>query len=192
VAGAGLAALAVAGCGGTRQDANEAAGKYPVSILRATFPAKQRLSQRTKMRIRVRNVGTKTIPAIAVSLLDPDAHTAAQAFSDTSSDAQLSNRSRPIWIVDKGPFDGDTAYSNTWQLGALKPRKSKTFTWSVTSARAGDFRILYRVSAGLDGKAKAVSPGTGRPVTGEFDTHITSKPLQATVDPAGNVITSGG
>lgn len=191
LAGAGLAAVAAVGCGGPRQDANEVAGKYPVSILRATFPPKQRLSEHTKMRIRVRNVGAKTIPAIAVSLLDPKAKTGAQAFSDTSSDAQLSSHSRPIWILDNGPFDGDTAYSNTWELGRLKPRQTKTFKWSVTAARAGQFRILYRVSAGLDGKAKAVSPGTGRPVTGEFDTKITPKPQQATVDAAGKVITGG-
>jgi hypothetical protein len=192
VAGAGVAALIAAGCGGTRQDADEASGEFPVQVLKASFPSSQRLSQGEEMRIRVRNVGTKTIPVIAVSLLDPKSRTASQAFSNTSSDAQLSSRSRPIWILDQGPAGGDTAFSNTWALGPLGPRKTKTFKWSVTPAKSGDYRILYRVAAGLDGKAEAVTPGSRKPVTGEFDTHITQKPRQAKVDPAGNVVITGG
>jgi hypothetical protein len=191
VAGAGLAALLAAGCGGTRQDADEASGNFPVRVLKASFPSSQRLSQHEELRIRVRNAGTKTIPVIAVSLLDPKAKSASQAFSDLSSDPQLASHTRPIWILDQGPAGGDTAYTNTWALGALAPHKTKTFKWSVTPAKAGRYRILFRVAAGLDGKAKAVTPGSKRPVTGEFDIHVSSKPHQATVDAAGNVITGG-
>lgn len=192
MAGAGVAAFVAAGCGGPRQDADEASGDYPVQVLKASFPSKQRLSENVEMRIRVRNVGAKTIPAIAVSLLDPKSKTGAQAFSDTSSDAQLSNRSRPIWILNKGPYGGDTAFSNTWTLGALGPRRTRTFKWMVSPAKSGDYRILYRVAAGLDGKAKAVTPGSKKPVTGEFDTHITQKPRQARVTPSGKVVIVGG
>jgi hypothetical protein len=192
VAGAGLAALVAAGCGGTPQDADEASGNYPVQVLKASFPSSQRLSEHVVMRIRVRNAGPKTIPVIAVSLLEPKAKTAAQAFSDTSSDPQLASASRPIWIVNQTPAGGDTAYSNTWALGPLAPRKTKTFKWSVTAARAGHYRILFRVAAGLDGKAKAIVPGTRhKPVTGEFTIDVSSKPRKASVDAAGNVVTGG-
>jgi hypothetical protein len=192
VAGAGVAAVVAAGCGGPRQDADEPSGEFPVQVLKASFPSSQRLSQNVEMNIRVRNVGSKTIPAIAVSLLDPKSKTASQAFSDTSSDAQLASSSRPIWILNKGPKGGDTAFSNTWTLGQLRPRKTKTFTWAVSPARSGDYRILYRVAAGLDGKAKAVTPGSKKPVTGEFDIHVTQKPRQAKVTPAGKVVITGG
>jgi hypothetical protein len=192
VAGAGVAAVVAAGCGGPRQDADEASGEYPVQVLKASFPSAQRLSENVEMRIRVRNVGSKTIPAIAVSLLDPKSKTASQAFSNTSSDAQLASSSRPIWILNQGPKGGDTAFSNTWTLGTLGPRKTKTFTWAVSPARSGDYRILYRVAAGLDGKAKAVTPGSKKPVTGEFDIHVTQKPRQASVTPSGKVVITGG
>lgn len=190
VAGGALATLVAAGCGGPRQDADEHSGTFPMAVEKASFASFQRLSSTQKMTITVRNLSQKTVPVVAVSLMDPRHRTSAQAFSDVSNDAQLASRSRPIWIIDQGPAGGDTAYSNTWALGALPPQATRTFRWSVTPARPGHYRILYRVAAGLDGKAKAVTRA-GKPVTGEFDTTITTKPRQATVDPAGNVVEGG-
>lgn len=180
-------ALVVAGCGGSRQDAKEPSGKFPMSVVSASFPSVQRLSSHQVMKIVVRNEGQKTVPLVAVSLFEPSAKTSAQAFSDTSSDPQLASRSRAIWILDQGPVGGDSAYSNTWSLGSLAPQASKTFKWSVTPARPGHYKILYRVAAGLNDKAKAVTTG-GKPVTGEFVTTITSKPRQQGVTPDGKVV----
>lgn len=189
VAGVALTGALVAGCGGQRQDANEPSGKFTVDVQTASFPSHQQISQPTKMKIVVRNTSSKTVPDVAVSLLQPKAKTSAQAFSDTSSDPQLASRSRPIWVVNRGPYDGETAYSNTWTRGPLKPNKAATFTWNVTPVKAGDFDIVWQVAAGLNGKAKAVAPGGG-PVTGRFHASVSAKPKQATVDAAGNVITS--
>jgi hypothetical protein len=190
VAGMTVLAVPLAGCGGQRQDADEPSGTFPVKVDKASFPSQQRLSQNVTMRITVRNAGTKTVPNIGVSLVDPKYGTAAEAFAEVSSDPQLASRSRPIWIVDQGPPGGDTAYSNTWALGPLAPRRTKTFRWSVTPAKAGTYQIVYRVSAGLNGKAKAVIPG-GQPVTGRFKTTISSVPAPARVDDNGNVVRGG-
>ena len=52
---------------------------------------------------------------------------------------------------------------DTWALGPLKAGEEKTFKWSVTAVRPGPYRLRYRVSAGLDGKAKAVGIGGQAP-----------------------------
>ena len=65
----GLAAIAVAGCGGgTRQDANEPSGNFPVDVLSASFPDQQRLATTSDMIISVRNAGTKKVPNISVTV----------------------------------------------------------------------------------------------------------------------------
>lgn len=188
VAGVALSAALVSGCGGTRQDASEPSGDFPMRVVKASFPAQQRLSDHTRMVISVRNEGRKTVPIVAVTLLDPKLKTQAGAFGDTSNEPDLASRSRPIWIVDQGPLNGDTAYSNTWALGPLAPGKTETFIWSVTPLKPGAHTILYRVAAGLNGKAKAVVAG-GRPVEGKFRASISTKPAAASVDAAGNVVT---
>jgi hypothetical protein len=187
VALGGLATLAVAGCGGQRQDANEPSGTFPVAITRATFPATQSLAAHPKMAISVRNAGTKAIPDVAVTLVDPRLGTQAQAFAVTSDQPELASRSRPVWIVDRGPVSGDTAYSNTWALGRLKPGATRTFLWAVTPVQAGRYTIEYRVAAGLNGKARARLAGGGVP-RGLFHVHVCGQPAQAIINGSGQVV----
>ena len=52
-------------------------------------------------------------------------------------------------------------------LGKLRPGQRRVFRWSVTAVKAGPYRLEYTVSAGLDGKAKAVD-SSGRTPTGRF------------------------
>jgi hypothetical protein len=59
----------------------------------------------------------------------------------------------------------------------------------VTPALSGTYTVHYRVAAGLQGNAKAVTPDGG-PVKGEFVVTITSKPPQTCVTPSG-AITQG-
>ncbi|MGH2885753.1 MAG: hypothetical protein ACRDPA_24155 [Solirubrobacteraceae bacterium] len=63
------AAVVVSACGGgTRQDASEPSGNFPVSVTTATFPGSQRLSEHTHLVLAVRNAGSETIPNIAVTI----------------------------------------------------------------------------------------------------------------------------
>ena len=92
-----------------------------------------------------------------------------------ASSPDLADPNRPVFAIngvqvkiagfpeskDAAPRGCDTAYVNTWACGPLKPNEMKTFSWSVTAVRAGDYRIAWRVNAGLDGKAKAVAQGGG-------------------------------
>src|SRR3954469_10074184 len=179
IAGAGL----IAGCGGggPRQDANEPSGNYKVQVVEAKFPDHQALAKRSRMVITVKNVDTKTIPNVAVTV---------KSFDQTKNDPSLADPRRPQFIVNTGPGGGDTAYVGTSALGPLKPGQTKTFKWDVTAVVAGKYELKYAVAAGLNGKAKAVLASGGAP-TGVFTGHISNKaPDTKVADDGKTVVTS--
>lgn len=190
VVAAGVGALALAGCGGgTRQDASEPSGTYTVNVVRASFPQAQRIAGQVRMVITVNNAGGKTIPDIAVTIEGADGAAPAQAFGASDQQVSLADTSRPIWIVDRGPYGGDTAYVNTWTLGTLRPHQEKTFIWFVTPTVAGTHTVRYRVAAGLNGKAKAQLAGGGA-AAGTFTVAVSAKPAGVKVSPNGDVTSS--
>lgn len=163
--------IAIAGCGGgERQDENEASGTFALEIVDATFPKAQSLAAGSEMKITVRNgEAEKRVPVVAVTV---------DSFSKDSTQSGLADPSRPVWVIDKGPEGGDTAYTNTWALGSLGPGETKTFSWKVTPVQSGIHTVKYRVAAGLDGKAKTASD-----LAGDFTVAISDKPAQARVNP---------
>ena len=177
--------LAVAGCGGTRQDADEPSGTFNVDVAQASFPTEQRLAGQAEMRIIVRNPGPKAVPNVAVTIEGADGAAPAQAFGEASKQAGLSDASRPVWIVDAGP-GGETAYVNTWALGRLPAGAQRTFVWRVTPVVPGTHTVRYRIAAGLNGKAKAAVSGGGAP-TGSFRITISRRPAGVRVDRNGDV-----
>jgi hypothetical protein len=175
----------VSGCGGggPRQDADEPSGDYRVQVTEAKFPSKQALAKRSIMKITVKNVDTKTIPNVSVTV---------KSFDQRKNDPTLADPTRPQFVVNTGPRGGETAYVGTAALGPLKPGESKTFRWDVTAVAAGPYNLKYSVSAGLDGKAKAVLAGGGIP-KGAFTGRISSKAPQAHVaDDGSTVVNSDG
>jgi hypothetical protein len=177
--------LVVAGCGGggQRQDADEPTGNYKVQVVEAKFPTRQALAKRSLMTITVKNVDTKTIPNIAVTV---------KSFDTKKNDPTLADPRRPVFILNTGPSGGDTSYVGTSALGPLKPGHTKTFKWDVTAVVAGQYSLKYAVAAGLNGKAKAVLAGGGSP-RGVFKGTVSGKAPQAKVaDDGKTVVTSGG
>jgi hypothetical protein len=202
---AAVACLALAACGGTRQDAHEPKGKFPIDA-RASWTTSQALSQHTSLVITARNTGTKTVPNVAVTITDgnpamPRIGTQAQAFQELLDMPGVASQSRPVWIVDQapgpcgyscksgGPGAAVTAYSNTWALGSLPPGKSVTFDWRLTAVAPGTHYVYWRVAAGLNGKAKAVT-AAGGPPEGSFTVNIAKAPAQAYVNNSGKVVTT--
>lgn len=181
---AAVATLALAGCGGgARQDAHEPSGNFSLSVLHASFPAHQRLSQSARMSITVRNDDTRAIPDLAVTV---------NSFSYVSSHPGLADPNRPVWIVDQGPSGGQSAYVNTWTGGSLAPGQTHTFTWNLTAVLPGRHHISWRLAAGLNGRARAHAPGGGIP-QGAFDVDVSSLPAQTTVNPdTGQVVPAPG
>lgn len=197
------AALALGACGGgSRQDANEPSGNFPVQVVNATWPGAQRLAQHTHLIITVKNAGTKAIPNIAVTITDPKWGTSVQAFGRHVSQVGLASHSRPVWIVDHAPDPGGgcgfscsqggpggaaTAYANTWALGRLAPHHTATFNWALTAVAPGTHVVRYRIAAGLNGKAKAQLSGGGIP-QGSFTVKVSSKPAQTYVTGSGQIV----
>jgi hypothetical protein len=189
--------IAATSCGGgERQDADEPEGKFPVQVLNASFPARQKLAQSSNLVLTVRNAGTETIPNIALTV---------DGFDYRKNDPDLADRERPRFAVngvpveiagfpeakDATPQGCDTAYVNTWACGPLRPDAQTTFRWSVTAVQAGPYKIDWRVAAGLDGKAKAVSGGGGAAPSGSFVGSVSSKAPQTRIGEDGRTIVSG-
>jgi hypothetical protein len=170
-------AAALGGCGGgERQDAGEPDGSFPVDVTRASFPAAQRLAGHATLRVAVRNAGRDTVPNLALTLTGPGGGVAfAERVASEGSGPQLADASRPVWILDGGPADGETAYDGTWALGRLAPGKTKEFAFRVTPVRAGSFGVAWRVDAGLGGRARATQPGGGVP-RGSFSVRVSRTP----------------
>lgn len=157
-------ALLLSACGAARQDANEPSGNFKVEVVKQSFPAKQKLAKRSVMEITVKNVDSKTIPNISVTV---------NSFNRRADNPQLADASRPVFIVNTGPEGGETANNATSALGPLGPGQTKTFKWDVTAVHAGPYKISYKVSAGLYGKAQAVD-ASGKTPHGEFSGTISN------------------
>ncbi|MDO8209414.1 hypothetical protein [Conexibacter sp. CPCC 206217] len=180
-------ALTFAGCGGgERQDHGDTAGTYSVELVRDSFPRVQHLADQTEMLISIKNTSGRRIPNVAATIEAAGEGTQAAAFGTLDQQVGLSSRSRPIWIVDDGPYSGDTAYANTWALGPMPAGAERDFVWRVTAIRSGRFRLTYRLAGSLPGAARLEQPG-GRPVAGSFDVEISRAPAQARVTASGAV-----
>jgi hypothetical protein len=188
----------LAGCGDERQDEDEPSGEFPVEVVEARFPEEQKLAKRSDLVITLRNAGDETIPNIGVTV---------DGFNYRKrDDAQLADPERPVFAVngvpvriagfpeskDATPRGCDTAYVNTWACGPLRPGREQRFRWSVTAVRSGNYRLDWRVNAGLYGKARAVEPGGGdRAPSGSFAGTISDDAPDVRIADDGRTIISG-
>jgi hypothetical protein len=202
----GVSALAVAGCGGEKQqDAQEPSANFPVKVVSASFPEKQSLAKDSTMEIVVQNAGREKIPTISVTVKCKAG--LGGSFSTTTADTDVADPVRPQFVVNKiptatervnppldpAPLERSSAYVDTYPLGPLAPGRSATFRWDVSAVKAGPYRLCWRVNAGLYGKAKAVPTSGGGPIAGVFQGEISNKAPKAIVSDDGQtVIESGG
>jgi hypothetical protein len=187
-AAAAAVALALAGCGSDGPQPEEAA-TYPVAVPVSSFPARQSLAHRVELRLDVHNASTRTIPDVAVTLetgSGPDG-TAVEAFGSRLDGAGLASHSRPVWIVDDGPLSGDTAYTNTWALGSIRPGDTRSFTWRVVPVRAGRYTLRYRFTGSTTGRSR-LRLQNGDAVDGSFTVQVSGKPEQVRVTRDGRIV----
>lgn len=217
----GAPLLGLAACGGSSQDSDEPSGTFTVDVVKAQFPSKQQLADSAQLTIVVRNAGNEKVPNVSVTLGGDggsggggSAGTGAQgqgiaAFGYRSSQPDVQDPSRPIWVVDRGPDQllqdkapggaelpqgpggAATAYNNTWALGPLARGQVRTFAWDVVAVRPGDYKVTWRVDAGLDGKAVARLPNGTAP-EGTFAVTVSSAAPQVKVQPDGTIVPASG
>jgi hypothetical protein len=193
----GSAALLAAGCGASRQDANEQQRSYTMKVVKANFPAKQAIARPASLELRVENADSRTVPNVAVTL---------DSFYYTENYPQLAANKRPIWVIEAGPGKvptkfvesqsvsppggAQTNYVSTWALGPLAPRQVQTFVWHVAPVKAGTHTVHYTVAAGLAGNARA-KLASGAPVQGQFTANVAPVPPSTHVDPRTGHVVSG-
>ena len=182
---------ALAACGGgARLDAHEASGSFAMQVVSARFPASQSLARPTPLELVVRNTGASTVPDVAVTL---------DSLLYTEHFPELAANKRPVWVVERGPgaiatppvesqevsppAGGQTAYVNTWALGALAPGASRTFRWLLAPVKPGAHVVHYTVAAGLGGRARART-ANGSAVQGSFAVQIKPAPPVTHVNPS--------
>lgn len=198
--------LGISACGGDkqRQDANEPAGEFEVEVVSANFPTKQRLAQTSDLRMKIENTGEDEIGDLAVTIYTGD-EKASGSFSIRSSQPDLADPNRPVWILEEGypklvvngiddkdldqapPGGAEAAQTGTFSFGTVAAGDSKDIVWRLTPVVAGTYTVHYELAAGLTGKAKAVTDD-GSPVEGEFVVTISDKPPSARVNDAGEVV----
>ena len=186
---AGLLAVAatalVAGCGGgERQDADAPTGTFAVDVTAASFPAEQSISSPAVLSLEVANAGDEAVPDLAVTVETRAPDGGAPAAFGRQTGVGLADAEQPVWVLDEGPTDGDSAYDNTWSLGELRPGERTTIEWKLTPVRPGTYTVGYRLAPALVGGAGV----EGEDTAGEFEVTISDEPVPASVDADGEVV----
>jgi hypothetical protein len=191
-------ALVLGGCGGgSEQTHGEAKRSYKMSISAATFPAKQSISKPVQLRVKVLNEESRAVPNVAITV---------DSFSYVEKYPELAASNRPVWVVERGPGaiplrpvqsqavsppgGGQTAYINTWALGRLNAKATRTFTWTVVPVKSGSHDLHLTVTAGLAGNARATL-ARGGAVTRSFAAKIAALPPSRHVDPETGRVVEG-
>ncbi len=194
-----VAALLAACGGGESADSNEAAGKYRVQVTEASFPTEQRLGQTSLLQIGIHNDGKKTVPALTVTMTVAGKEGTASSlpFGIHDPTAGLAQSDRPVWVlaqtyprlVDSSqPGGAETSNRKTFAFGPLKPGETTSAVWKLSAVRAGKYTLLYRVGAGLNPEAKAVTGGNEVAPGGSFVTEITRELPETEVTDSGEVV----
>lgn len=170
-------------------------------MTRARFPTEQRLALTSDLVLGVENVGDEALPELAFTI-ETDDGDADGSFQTQIGNPSASIPSRPVWILDnkypraidqpppRGNSGGLRAQTNTFGFGPLDAGDERTVVWRLTAVKPGTYTLHYRVEAGLDGQARAVTADGGE-VQGEFVVTVDEKAPKAKVNDEGQVVTEG-
>ncbi len=198
-----VAAL-LAACGESSSDSDEQAGTYRLEVTDASFPSEQRLGQTTLLRLSLRNAGEETVPSATVTfhVAGREGEDSALPFGVHDPQAGLAMADRPVWILaeryprlagSSRPAGAGTSNRRTFAFGPLQPGRTVTALWKLSAVRAGDWKVVYGVGAGLGAQVKAETPEGGAP-GGTLPAKITAELPETEVTDDGRVveIQSGG
>jgi hypothetical protein len=188
----------LAACGESSSDANQPAGKYPVEVTTASFPAKQRLGQTSLLRLGVRNTGRHTVPALSISftIAGKEGVNSSLPFGVRDPQPALAQPERPVWVLAESyprpagstePGGATTSNRKTFAFGPLKPGATTEAVWKLSAVKAGHYDLLFTIDAGLSGTARAETKSGAAP-GGSFATEITAALPETEVTDSGEVV----
>lgn len=198
-----VSGLLLSACGGgeERRDVDEPEGTFPVRVVEAEFPTRQRLAEAVELELTIENTGDKEIPDLAITIVtrDPELEdgVARGSFLVREDQVDLEDPNRPVWVLERGwprvddeaqPAGAEVAHTNTFAFGSLAPGERRRAAWRVTPVRGGTFVVTYRIAAGTEGKARAVDENGQSPPRGMFQPTVATDPPQTRVDDEGNVV----
>ena len=147
-----VSVLALAGCGGSgeRQDADSPTGTWKVAVEEWKFPSRQPLGRPATMKIVVRNIDTRDIPAVVFTI--GGLRTPVQQKGSAT-------RTRPIWIVTETRHRRSDAVQLADANLPSQPVHSqtgetRTFELPLTPLRRGEHVVSYTLAASLFDGAK--------------------------------------
>jgi hypothetical protein len=191
-------AVLLGACGESSSDSNERAGKYPVEVTSASFPAQQDVGQTSLLKLAVRNTGKHTVPALTVTinLKGEGGEGSAIPFAIHDPQSGLANADRPVWVLaasyprlegSSDPGGATSSSSKTYSFGAVKPGKSVDAVWKLSAVKPGKYTLVYGIDAGFDGEAKAVTKNGVAP-GGTIVADITTSLPETEVNGAGEIV----
>ena len=192
--GALIAAIALAGCGGS--SSSEPSGTREVKVVEASFPSEQNLGQTSLMKIGVRNESEDSIPALTytISIAGREGHGATLPFAIRDPQPGLAQPDRPVWVLaehypklagSSKPGGAEGAALKTFTFGPLKPGATTEAVWKLSAVRKGSYRIEY--SIGSTGEVRLETADGAKP-GGSFAATISPKIQNITVNDAGEVV----
>ncbi len=185
-------------CGESSSNSNERAGTYQVDVVDASFPNEQRLGQTSLLKLSIRNTGEETVPTVTVTIgvIGEDGENSALPFGISDPQEGLAQADRPVWVLSEGyprfvgssaPGGASTSNRKTFALGELKPNETASAVWKLSAVKAGDWKLAYRVGAGLSAEVKAETPN-GEVPKGIFVADITAELPETEVTDDGEVV----
>jgi len=196
--GALAATLVIAGCGDDDDSGSEDERAYEAAVVSAEFPPRQRLGETTRMRLKVRNEGDRTIPSLVVnvSLGGEAGGGSSLPFGIRSEEPGLAAPERPVWVLSEHyPKRGDSddpggtegASPKSFNFGPLPAGRSVDGVWQLNAVRTGRYQVLYGIDGDVGGEARVESP-SGDPIRGRFTVTITDSVPDTTVNDRGEVV----
>lgn len=149
-------AMMLAGCGGSRQDADAPSGKWEVSVLEWKFAKKQPLGTPQNFELKVRNEDSRAIPELILTI---------SGLKTVVYQPGAASDVRPIWLPKDVDYGVVTPYNSPLQmsfnLGPLDPGAIETYTLNLTPLRRGSHEVGYRLSPSLFGDGTIVNADDG-------------------------------
>jgi len=192
------ALLAACGGGGGSGGGDEPTGTFHVKVTEASFPTLQRLGQTSLLRLGIRNTGDRTVPGLTVSftIKGQEGEDSSLPFAVSDPQPELAQPDRPVWVLaatyprlhgSSDPGGAATSSAKTFALGPLEPGKTTQAVWKLSAVRAGKYTLLYKIDAGLGGKAVAKTEGGVAP-GGSFATVVSDRLPETEVTDSGEIV----